>query len=379
MSRKAAGTSRSDRGTPLKIAFYAPLKPHDHPVPSGDRLMARQLLSCMELRGHTPVVASTLRTFLAEPDAEALERQRQEGDDEARRLITAWESSGDVPDLWFSYHNYYKAVDFIGPAVARRFDIPYVIAEGSYAPKRDRDDWAPHQAAALAGLEQASLHLCFTERDRKGLAQVTAAEKLADFPPFVDVEPNRQHRGRNAVPVLVTVGMARPGKKLENFRQLAATLERIANLDWRLEVVGGGAAGEEARAAFGGLGDRVTWHGERPRESLFEVLARADLFVWPGFEEAYGLSYLEAQAHGLPVVARDEGGVSSVVRHGETGLLTPHGDEAALADAIASLVQDPSRRDRMGEAAKRFALEERSMEVAARRLDALLQPLVARK
>ncbi len=42
----------------------------------------------------------------------------------------------------------------------------------------------------------------------------------------------------------------------------------------------------------------------------------ADLYVWPGFEEAYGLSYLEAQAHGVAVWRGDEGGVSAVVRHG---------------------------------------------------------------
>ena len=63
------------------------------------------------------------------------------------------------------------------------------------------------------------------------------------------------------------------------------------------------------------------------------------LYVWPGCGEAYGLAYLEAQAAGLPVVAQDIAGVPDVVRDGETGVLTPAGDAAAFADAIATLAR----------------------------------------
>jgi glycosyltransferase involved in cell wall biosynthesis len=354
----------------LRVAFHAPLKPPHHPVPSGDRLMARQLMKVLERLGHTVDVASTLRTWRETPDTGELSALEAQAREEIDRLAAEWRRDG-APDLWFTYHNYYRAPDLIGPAMARRFAIPYVVAEGSYAKKRDRDGWAGHQALALIGLRQANLHLCFTARDISGLADVAPRERLLDFPPFLELEGNTAtSRSAHVGPVrLVTIGMARPGKKLENFRQLAAALGRIADAPWRLDAIGGGAALAEARAAFGVLGeDRITFHGEQPRARVLDLIATADLYVWPGFEEAYGLSYLEAQAHGVPVVARNEGGVSAVVRHGETGLLTPPGDMDAFAAAIRALIEDAPRRRRMGEAARRFVQSERTLESAVQRL-----------
>ncbi len=360
----------------MRIAFHAPLKEPGHPVPSGDRLMARQLIACLEGLGHDVEVASTLRAWQPAPDAAALAALRHAAAGEVERLAAHWARAG-APGLWFTYHNYYKAPDLIGPALADRFAIPYVVAEGSYAPKRDLDAWAQHQAAALPGLRAARLHLCFTARDRDGLRAVAPQDRLAAFPPFIDAPP-RVACGRGADPTvrLVTVGMARPGKKLENFRQLAGVLSRLKHLAWRLDAVGGGVGLDEARAAFAPLGeDRVTFHGEQPRGAVLDLLAAADLFVWPGFEEAYGLVYLEAQAMGVPVVARDEGGVEAVLRPGETGVLSPPGDMAAYAGAIAALIADPERRARMGAAAQAFARGERSMAAATARLGRLLAPL----
>ena len=76
---------------------------------------------------------------------------------------------------------------------------------------------------------------------------------------------------------------------------------------------------------------RIDWLGERPagRDAVDSMRSGA-LYAWPGFGEAYGLAYLEAQAAGLPVVAQDIDGVPGVVRNGETGILTPPGDVGRL-------------------------------------------------
>ena len=52
------------------------------------------------------------------------------------------------------------------------------------------------------------------------------------------------------------------------------------------------------------------------------IYGNGALYAWPGYGEAYGLAYLEAQAAGLPVVAQDMDGVPGVVRNGETAILT---------------------------------------------------------
>jgi glycosyltransferase involved in cell wall biosynthesis len=120
----------------------------------------------------------------------------------------------------------------------------------------------------------------------------------------------------------------------------------------------------------------VTWTGELPTHAVAEHLGAADLFVWPGTGEAYGIAYLEAQAAGLPVVAQATGGVPAVVRHGVTGLLTPAGDDAAYAAAIVRLIGDADLRRRLGQAARSFVTRGAITEAAAARLRGLLEPLL---
>src|SRR5262245_27549712 len=111
----------------MRIAFYAPLKAPDHPVPSGDRQMARLLISALRSLGHEVEIASRLRAFLASPDSSAMSDLESEARAEIRRRERQWTAA--KPDLWFTYHPYYKAPDLIGPDLAKRFALPYVTAE----------------------------------------------------------------------------------------------------------------------------------------------------------------------------------------------------------------------------------------------------------
>ena len=117
---------------------------------------------------------------------------------------------------------------------------------------------------------------------------------------------------------------------------------------------------------------RLEWLGERQAAEMPSIYGSGALYAWPGYGEAYGLAYLEAQAAGLPVVAQDMDGVPGVVRNGETAILTPAGDMAAFADAIATLLGDEPLRRSMSQAAQRFVFEERSFEVASARLASIL-------
>jgi glycosyltransferase involved in cell wall biosynthesis len=220
-----------------------------------------------------------------------------------------------------------------------------------------------------------------TDADREALERVLRpGQRLADLPPFTDVEPPAESlsRAEDGPPRLLTVAMMRPGDKLASFRALAEALSRLVDRPWVLDIVGDGEVRGAVEDLFGAFGGRVAFHGRLDAGALGAFYARADLFLWPAVNEAYGMVLLEAQAYGCPVVAGRNGGVSSVVRHGETGLLAPGGDPAAFAEAVAALLGDGALRRRLGAAARRFVRDERSLAQAAERLRGALMPLVER-
>jgi phosphatidyl-myo-inositol dimannoside synthase len=105
----------------------------------------------------------------------------------------------------------------------------------------------------------------------------------------------------------------------------------------------------------------VRFLGDIPDDQLGEIYAQADIFAMTSVPhkqsvEGFGLVYLEAGAHGLPIVAHAIGGVPEAVINGETGILVAPGDTQGLTRAFASLLDDPALRRKLGEAARTRAL-----------------------
>ncbi|KMO34119.1 glycosyl transferase family 1 [Methylobacterium tarhaniae] len=358
-----------------RVAFYAPLKAPDHPVPSGERTMARLLQRALAVAGFAPEVASTLRT--RDPQGSRHPGLKAESLAEAGRLVAAYRT--DPPALWFTYHVYYKAPDWIGPAVSRALGIPYVVAEGSRAPKRARGPHALGHAGAESALDTAALILVMNRRDRPALeAARPGGQVLADLPPFLDpADWPATLPGRAPGPLrLLAVAMMREGDKLASYRLLAEALARVGDRPWTLDVAGDGPAAAEVAALLAPFGERVRRHGAVAPAGLSALYAAAGLLVWPAVNEAYGMALLEAQAHGCPVVAGGYGGVPDVVRDHVTGRVTPPGDAPALAAAIRDLMDAPDTLAAMRDAALAFAREERGLDAAAARLRAALVPLL---
>jgi glycosyltransferase involved in cell wall biosynthesis len=94
------------------------------------------------------------------------------------------------------------------------------------------------------------------------------------------------------------------------------------------------------------------------RDNVARLYRAMDLYVLASRREGFPRSAMEAAAMALPIVATDVRGCRQVVEHGVTGLLVPARDSAALAEAVAALALDPSRRRRMGEAGRRKALRD---------------------
>jgi glycosyltransferase involved in cell wall biosynthesis len=351
----------------VRIAFHTTLNDYDDGRISGDRRMARQLVAVLRRLGNEVAPLAVARTYMRQPDAAAFAALRDVAAGQVEALFAGWSDGAPAPELWFTYHHYYKAPDLLGPTVATRLGIPYVVAEASDSAGRAAGDWAAQVALARTSFPLADVHFCFTGRDREGLEPWRGSSaRFVDLPPFIDVaglpEPVRTER---ADPHLVAVAMMRPGNKHESYQALARVLTTLQDRPWRLSLIGDGAMRAAIEADFAGFAPgRITFRGALDAQSVAATLADGDLFVWPGLREAYGLVYLEAQAAGLPVVAFDSGGVPATVERGVTAFLEPSGDEAALARSLARLLDDAPLRRRMGETASRFVRTQRNYDRA---------------
>ena len=158
--------------------------------------------------------------------------------------------------------------------------------------------------------------------------------------------------------IILTVARLHPRKG--QLRVLEALTALPAELKARFEYWMVGAHSKEGyetalRVAATSGGFRVKFLGDVPDDRLSPIYAQADIFAMTSMPhrfsvEGFGLVYLEAGAHGLPVVAHAIGGVPEAVVDNETGLLVSADDPTALTAAFARLIEDPALRRRLGEA-----------------------------
>jgi glycosyltransferase involved in cell wall biosynthesis len=168
--------------------------------------------------------------------------------------------------------------------------------------------------------------------------------------------------------VLVTVGRQefQKGQRhlLEAFAAIAQSRPRLVLL-----IVGReGHATAELRQVHqeSGLGERVRFLGYR--SDVAEMLAAADLFVFPSLYEGLGGALIEAMALGLPIVASDIPALREVVEEGNNAMLVPPGDPRALADALRRMLDDPARAATFGERSLRIFEDRFTIERSAERM-----------
>ncbi len=373
----------------MRIAFYAPLKSPTHGTPSGDRRVAGLLMDALAQAGHRVEIASTFRTYDGDGDATRQAALCEQGAMLAAQLVEQWRAAPpeERPQLWFTYHLYYKAPYWLGPPVARALGIPYVIAEASHAEKRARGPWRLGHEGSAAAVRQAAVVFCPTRDDIPGLEKLIDARRIVHLPPFLDSAPYRaaierrgelreelarEHRLDASVPWIAVVAMMRGGDKLASYRVLAQAAERLEDLPWQLVIAGDGAARADAAQPFD---RRACLLGSMRQRRVAEVLAASDLCAWPAVNEAYGMALLEAGAAGVPVVSCATRGVPDVVLDGRTGVLVPYGDEDAFAGAVRALLTDHERRRALGREAARYVAAERSLEAASARIATALAAL----
>jgi glycosyltransferase involved in cell wall biosynthesis len=191
----------------------------------------------------------------------------------------------------------------------------------------------------------------------------------------------------NAVALPHTVpGRAEPGRilflgRVEADKGVAELLDAVALLAPRLPglhlvLAGSGGLERWRRAAFArGIGARVELTGWLDAGAREAQLARAAVFCLPSHAEGLPMALLEAMAAGKAVVASAVGGIPDAVRDGEHGLLVPPHDSAALAAALARMLEDAGLQKRLGERARARVAQHYSTQAVCGRLAAIYNEL----
>ena len=213
---------------------------------------------------------------------------------------------------------------------------------------------------------------------------ISDGSRLRLIPPGVDLP--RAHGGQSVrQPFVVTVARLEERYKGHDVLIRAMPLIRARVPQARLVVIGDGQLRPVYRAWANSLGldDAVTFLGELPDEARDQWLDTASVFALPSRVgstggEGFGIVYLEAAVHGLPVVAANVGGSRDAVVDGVTGVLVEATDHVAVADVIADLLADPARGRAQGMAGQARARNFAWPQIALRVEDLLLEVAAGR-
>lgn len=278
------------------------------------------------------------------------------------------------------------------PRVARRY--PTVLSVHELGGRHTRRGLLGRRMVRHRyGLDRAHRVLANSEDTRRRvLALRVSAERVALVHPGVDTtaftpaadggEAARRELGLEGRRVLLTV--ARLSRNKGHARVIDVLSELSARFPDLVYVVvgdGGGRSDLAEYAAARGVGDRVRFEGLVPDPRPYYHAAQ--VFVMPSERvsggkagEGFGISYVEAGACGVPVVASRSGGGAEVVADGETGRVVDPGDPAALRDALGALLADPVTARRLGETARKHC-ERFDWERGTDRLEEVLRDVVA--
>ncbi|MFO1394860.1 MAG: glycosyltransferase [Steroidobacteraceae bacterium] len=220
--------------------------------------------------------------------------------------------------------------------------------------------------------------------DAARVARIPIGARVPPDLSATEVAALRSALRRGDGPLVVFVGRLLEQKGVADLLDaVAIARQQLPNIT--LACVGDGPDRDrfEVRALQRGIGDRVSFVGAVSPSRVAEYLRCADVFAGPaktskeGVAEAQGVVYAEAMLAGLPIVACDSGGIRDLVRDGETGLLVPEGDPAAIAGAITRLHANPALAHELAKRGLDAARDGYCMTATALRFSRLYESVLA--
>jgi glycosyltransferase involved in cell wall biosynthesis len=240
---------------------------------------------------------------------------------------------------------------------------------------------APARALARRSLRRAgAVTACSADLARRVVALGAPAARTRTVPYGVDVhdfaprapDPGLRRRLGASPEGFLVLAFGRLVEK-KGFVHLVEAAARTGGIE--VVIAGEGDLRRELEDRARALAAPVRLVGALDRATMAAALAEADVVVVPSVVDRAGNvdglpnALLEGLACGRPVIASTAGGIPDVVVDGVNGVLVPAGDESALAQALRRLIREPATRERLGQEARRRAIETLSWEAAARRFE----------
>jgi len=192
-------------------------------------------------------------------------------------------------------------------------------------------------------------------------------------------DPGSMSCRRTGKRILLTVANLTRSKGIDvALRAFASVKDRFPDLHY--VIVG---AGEEEKALKGlaaalDTGDRVSFEGAQTHKRVMHHMSAADVFVLVSSNEGFGVVYVEAMGHGLPVIGSLGEGIGDVIVDGHNGMLVPPGNVPALVAALTRLLADPALAGRLGATARTEVLRNHTWAKVAERWTSAYEEALAR-
>lgn len=255
-------------------------------------------------------------------------------------------------------HSHYWLSGVAAMGLAQRWDIPHVTMFHTLGRlKQLANPGEPEPAFRLEMerrlVQHADRIIAPTTDERTQMIRYCGANpyKIEVIPCGVDFKhfvPQNRQQARKRLglkqdqPVLLFVGRLDPFKGPDLLLREAAMMEEEA----QVVIVGGRLTGDKELqqlrqlAAELNLDERVHFLGARPKHELPTIYSAADVMVMPSYHESFGMAAVESLACGTPVVATRTGGLTTIIRNGETGCLVPR-SPGAFAEKLDMLLRNP--------------------------------------
>ncbi len=283
-------------------------------------------------------------------------------------------------------HSHYWLSGVAATQLSRRWDVPHItmfhtlgrlkqLANPNEPESQLRLEWEQRL------IQQADRIIAATAEERVQMIRYCGAtpNQVHVIPCGVDLKlfiPQNRQQAREKLglrqqqPVILFVGRLDPFKGPDLLLRAAAMMEE----DAQIVIVGGKLTGDpylqqlRALSAELKLSSRIRFLGARPQQELPMIYSAANITAMPSYHESFGMAAVESLACGTPVVATRAGGLTTVVRHGETGYLVPR-CPGFFAERLDTLLREPTLLEQMCRSARPSILQFSWKSVASQMSD----------